>query len=212
MREPIREPNPQEQRPGRAPENLRPVGLGPVGEAVPFTGNGLIEWAPTWTGMFVSLGVFFLMSALGVAIGIGTGAVGIAIWEAISMIVAFFIGGWITGRTMSLVDPLIAGAHGLLVWAVAMVFTIAALIATTLSGVGALANIARIPFVSSLLTSVGAPSPVAVGATTAAVASSWVVFIILLLGVIAAIIGALVGNQALMASQPGFLHRGEPHR
>src|SRR5579884_3177296 len=133
MREPIREPTPQEQRAGRAPEPLRYVGPGPVGEAAPFTLGGLVEWAPTWGGMFVSLGILFLLSALGVAIGVGAGATGVAIWEAISLIIAFFVGGWFTGRTLNIVDPLVAAAHGLLVWAVSMVFTLVFLVITALA-------------------------------------------------------------------------------
>ncbi|MGH2459967.1 MAG: hypothetical protein ACRDIY_14005 [Chloroflexota bacterium] len=204
MREPIREPNPQEQRPARAPEPLRYTGPGPVGEAAPFLRHGLVEWAPTWGGMFVSLGILFLLSALGVAIGVGTGAAGVAIWGAITLIVAFFVGGWFTGRTLNVFDTLVSAAHGLLVWAVSMVFALVFLVGTTVAGLNSLANVARIPFVSTLLSSAGIAGPPAAGATAAtAVASSWVTFIIMLLAVIAAIIGAIVGNQGRVATISG---------
>lgn len=204
MREPIREPTPQEQRPVRAPEPLRYMGPGPVGEAASLFGRGLVEWAPTWGGVFVSLGILFLLSALGVAIGVGSGATGVAIWEAISLIVAFFIGGWFTGRTLNLFDTLMAGAHGLLVWAVSMVFAIVFLVAATVASINSLANLARIAFISNLLQAAGITAgPPAGAASATAVTSSWVTFIILLLAVIAAIGGAIVGNMSRMASVSG---------
>lgn len=209
MREPIREPAPQEQRTGRGPESLRPVGPSPVGEAVPFFGRGLVEWAPTWGGMFVSLGILFLLSALGVAIGVGAGTAGVAIWGAISLIVAFFVGGWFTGRTMNFIDPLVAAAHGLLVWAVSMVFALLFIVAAAVAGINSLANIARIPFISTLLGPAGVSAPTTAGAAATAVTSSWVAFIILLLAVIAAIAGALVGNQSRV---PRALVASETHR
>ncbi|HVC34521.1 MAG TPA: hypothetical protein VNL16_13500 [Chloroflexota bacterium] len=209
MREPIREPNPQEQRTGRAPENLRYVGPNPAGEAVPFI-RGLVEWSPTWGGMFVSLGILLLLSALGVAIGVGSGATGVAIWEAISVIIAFFIGGWFTGRTLNIVDSLVAAAHGLLTWAVSIVFLVAFFVAATLSGIGSLATAARLPFVAGLLgfLGIGVPTGAATAAASSAVLSSWVAFIILLLSVIAAIVGALIGNQGrLTGAAPQELSR-----
>jgi len=199
MREPIREPTPQEERPGRAPEPLRYVGPGTVPSAMPFNVAGLVEWAPTWGGVFVALGVFLLLSSLGVAIGVTSGATGVVIWEAISVIIAFFLGGWFAGRTLNLIDPLVAGAHGLLVWAVSIVFTVVFIIAATLSGISSLANLARVPFVADLLRFVGATPPPAGTAAGTAVTSAWVTFIILLLSVIAAIIGGLVGNQGRLS-------------
>ncbi len=199
MREPIREPTPQEERPGRAPEPLRYVGPSTVPSAMPFNVAGLVEWAPTWGGVFVALGVFLLLSSLGVAIGVSSGATGVAIWEAISVIIAFFLGGWFAGRTLNIIDPLVAGAHGLLVWAVSIVFTVVFIIAATLSGISSLANLARVPFVSDLLRFVGATPPPAGAAAGTAVTSAWVTFVILLLSVIAAIIGGLVGNQGRLS-------------
>lgn len=203
MREPIREPTPQEERPGRAPEPLRYVGPGTVPSAVPFNVAGLVEWAPTWGGVFVALGVFLLLSSLGVAIGVSSGATGVAIWEAISVIIAFFLGGWFAGRTLNIIDPLVAGAHGLLVWAVTIVFTIVFIVAATLSGISSLANLARVPFVADLLRFVGATPPPAGAAAglpaETAVTSAWVTFIFLLLSVIAAIIGGLAGNQGRLS-------------
>jgi len=205
MREPI-QPTPPEQRPSRGPEPLPYVGPRPTGEVAGYLGRGLVEWAPTWGGVFVSLGILFLLSALGVAIGVGAGATGVAIWEAISVIIAFFVGGWFAGRTLNLVDSLIAGAHGLLVWAVSMVFALTFLIAATLIGVTSFANLTRIPFIAGIIGVTGINVPTA-AAATAAVTSSWVTFIFLLLAAAAAIVGALVGNQGRIVSVPGAPRR-----
>jgi len=154
--------------------------------------------------MFVSLGILFLLSALGVAIGVGTGATGVAIWGAISLIVAFFAGGWFTGRTLTVVDKLVAGAHGLLVWAVSMIFALVFIVAATVASINSLANLARIAFISNLLVAAGIATPPSAGATAAtAVTSSWVTFIILILAVIAAVGGAIVGNQGRAAEVSG---------
>lgn len=203
MREPIREPTPQEQRSGPAPEPLRYTGPAPVGEAMAFARHGLVEWAPTWGGMFVSLGILLLLSALGVAIGIGTGATGVAIWGAISIIVAFFVGGWFCGRTLNFASSLVAAAHGMLVWAVSIVFAIVFAIMTTLLGVSSLSQAVHTAIVANLLGPITGitTTPAASGAAAStAVTSSWITFIVLLLGVVACVIGAQVGNSSGQAT------------
>jgi len=198
MREPIREPTPQEQRAGRNPEPMRYTGPALVGETMPFAQKGLVEWAPTWGGMFVSLGVLLLLSALGVAIGVGAGATGVAIWGAISVIIAFFVGGWFCGRTLNFANSLVSAAHGLLVWAVSVVFAIVFTVTTTLLGVSSLAQAVRTALVANVLGPITgiATAPVAPGASATAVTSSWITFIVLLLAVAACVIGAVIGNQA----------------
>ena len=197
MREPIREPTPQEQRAGRAPEPLRYTGPAPGAEVMPFVRHSLVEWAPTWGGMFVSIGVLLLLSALGVAVGVSSGTTGVAIWGAISVIIAFFVGGWFCGRTLNFGSSLVAAAHGLLVWAVSIVFAIVFAIMTTLLGVSSLAQAARTALVANVLGPITGVStaPAAAGAAATAVTSSWATFIILLLAVAACVIGAIIGNQ-----------------
>lgn len=151
--------------------------------------------------MFVAVGILLLLSTLGVAIGVGTGTTGVAIWGAISLIIAFFVGGWFTGRTLNYTNAIVASAHGLLVWAVSTVFAIVFSIAAALIGVGAVASIVRTAVVANVLGpltgSVSGPAaPAAPGAASTAVTSSWVTFIILLLAVAAAIIGSVIGNSA----------------
>lgn len=118
--------------------NSRPVAAAPgtmVGENV-MTVRDRIQWGPILGGVVSALVVFLLLTVLGIALGasvleprapdtagqIGTWA---AIWGSLSIIAAFFIGGWIAARTAAvggsfagLMNGLIAGAAGLLfiVW------------------------------------------------------------------------------------------------
>jgi len=192
MREPI-----SEGRAPRGPEPIRAQGTGLVTEAAPsFTLASLVEWAPIWGGMFVSLGVLFLLSSLGVAIGVGSGATAAGIWGAISLIIGFFVGGWFTGRTMTLIEGLLAGAHGLLMWGVTVVFTLVFAILAGIAGASAISA-----YVNGIFTTMGVTlsGPGRAVAAQTAVTSSWVTFLVLLLGVVAAVIGALVGNQGRFA-------------
>lgn len=208
MREPIREPNPQEGHVPRGPEPLRYSAPTPVGEAYARGVARLVEWAPTWGGMFVSLGVLLLLSSLGLAIGIGTGATAAGIWGAISVIIGFFVGGWFTGRTLEVFDPVVAAAHGILMWAVAIVFTLLFTVFGAIVGLNSLAN-ARLAFVGNALGPLGySGAPASAAATAnAAVTSSWITFLVLLLSVIAAVIGALIGNQGRI---PGVTPHSHP--
>ena len=189
MREPIREPTPEE-RGSTGPQPMRYTSINPVREVIGGAAPAsLVEWAPIWGGMFVSLGVLFLLSSLGVAFGFGSGTEA-GIWGAVSLIVGFFVGGWFTGRTMSIIDSTAAWAHGLLTWAVTIVLTLVFAVVAALTGIGALASIRG--FLAPLGISAGAPAPTAPPTVT----STWWPFVILLLGVASAIIGALVGNKA----------------
>ncbi|HEX5417180.1 MAG TPA: hypothetical protein VFZ25_16060 [Chloroflexota bacterium] len=190
MREPIREPIPEGRGP-RGPEPFRAPGTGMLPEVTtPFTLSSLVEWAPIWGGMFVSLGILLMMGLLGVAIGVGSGAAVAGVWGAISVIIAFFAGGWFTGRTMTMIESLVAGAHGLLMWAVTIVFTLVFAVAATISSVAATTSLVRV-----VLGPIGLTAAAPTVSPGAAVTTSWVTFLVLLLGAIAAIVGALVGNQ-----------------
>src|SRR4051812_12477126 len=124
MREPIREPTPEGTPVERRPEPLRYTGPTPFSSVVTGPNRGLVEWAPTWGGMFVSLAILILLSSLGVAIGIGNGATAAGIWGAVSVIIGFLVGGWFAGRTLDMRDSAVATAHGALVWAVTLIFTL----------------------------------------------------------------------------------------
>ena len=133
-----------------------------------------------WLGFWPAL----LLAPLGVALGL-TDSTAAAVWGAVSLIVAFFVGGWVVGRTMSYEDGLLAGAHGLLSWAVALCFLL--LIAAI---VGAGAAGAATP--GGGVPSITVPTTVITGASLGG-------FIAMLLGAVSAVAGAIVGNTARTA-------------
>src|SRR5579884_1216985 len=125
MREPMRDPAPPEARDRAGSGGVRFVEPTPTGAYAPArTTGGMVEWAPSWGGMFVTLGIALLLGSLGPAIGIGRGGSAAAIWGAITAIVAFFVGGWFCGRTLDVLDSTVAAVHGLMVWAITLIFTL----------------------------------------------------------------------------------------
>jgi hypothetical protein len=200
MREPIREPVPPESQQARAPQPLRYAEPARVTEAAPYTSpGGLVEWAPTWGGIFISLAVWLLLSLLGLALGIGGG-----VWEAVGLFIGFLAGGWFTGRSLNVVDTAVSAMHGILVWAVSLIGSLIFSIITAISALHALTNLLG-PLAGGLATggvtvAPGVPAAAAAAASNAAAStttpSAWEPFIVLLLGLAAAIIGALIGNQS----------------
>ena len=88
-----------------------------------------IRWGAIVAGLFAALSTLILLTVLGIAIGLSAydpgdlnrgWSIGAGIWSAISMIVAFIVGGWIAGRwgaPYGFNSPLL---HGAMVWAVAI--------------------------------------------------------------------------------------------
>ena len=87
-----------------------------------------IGWSPIVAGALMSFVLMTCLSLLGIGAGIvgvqaassgqaaiGAGA-GTAIWLPISGLVAFYLGGWITGRMMPGTRDLESIVHGLLSW------------------------------------------------------------------------------------------------
>src|SRR3954467_8069754 len=88
-----------------------------------------VRWGPIIAGLFAALSLLALLSVLGMAVGLsaydpGDNArrfgVGAGIWGAISMLLAFFFGGWLTARTAALQGTHNGLLNGALVWAVAI--------------------------------------------------------------------------------------------
>jgi hypothetical protein len=67
-----------------------------------------VSWGGVFGGVLVALGFLLLMTALGVAVGIsaaqpgetdaGTLGAGAGIWAGVTLLVALFIGGWVSTR------------------------------------------------------------------------------------------------------------------
>jgi len=92
-----------------------------------------LKWGPIWAGLFVSLGIFFLLSLAAIAVGVqaapGTadeqdlGIVAIVVTSAIAL-VSFFMGGFVSSWSAGLADPGRSLLNGFLVWALWLVTVI----------------------------------------------------------------------------------------
>jgi hypothetical protein len=93
-----------------------------------------VSWGAVFGGVVISLISQFLLSMLGLGIGVstidpmasgetpGAGAFSIAaaIWWTISGIIAAFAGGWVAGRLSGAWQNGVAALHGLVTWATTM--------------------------------------------------------------------------------------------
>ena len=96
-----------------------------------FSAEGMrVSWGGIFGGVLVAVGLLLLLAALGVAIGIsavdptqtelakvGTGA---GIWAGISLLVALFIGGFVSTRIGATHDASTGFFAGFLVWVVSL--------------------------------------------------------------------------------------------
>ena len=91
-----------------------------------------LRWGPIWAGLFLALGVFFLLSLAAIAIGLqaAPGApdedLGIVAIIATSVIalVSFFLGGFVASWSAGLADPGRALLNGFLVWTLWLVVVV----------------------------------------------------------------------------------------
>lgn len=114
--------------------------------AMPRADGMRISWGGVFAGVLVALGFLLLMTALGVAVGIsavqpsetdaGTLGGGAGIWAGISLLVALFIGGWVSTRAGAIFDGTTGFFEGVLVWVVSVLL----MVYFASSGVGMLAG------------------------------------------------------------------------
>lgn len=108
-----------------------------------------VAWGSVWTGFLLAIGVFLLLTVLGLAIGIsaadiGPGeeanpgglGIGAAIWGALTLLVALFVGGMVATRTGMVHDKAAGMVEGVLIW----VLFILTLVYMASSGVGMLSS------------------------------------------------------------------------
>jgi hypothetical protein len=156
----------------------------------------LARWGPVFAGVFVSLSLIVLLGVLGAALGFGLAGPATApnvaanlgnaamIWGALTLIVAFFAGGWVAARLTSTATPEIGLIHGVAVWGV----TIVGLLLLGAIGVAGLVG---------TITGPGAPAVPGTPGTNMGLAqgAAWGTFIALALGLAAAAIGGYFGGQ-----------------
>ena len=101
-----------------------------------------IRWGPILGGIFVAIATQLILSALGAAIGLTIGAsgtdagavgIGVGIWAIISLLIALFIGSWVTAAGCSPMNKKTAMLHGLILWATTLAIS-AWLLASGVSG------------------------------------------------------------------------------
>lgn len=85
-----------------------------------------IRWGPIIAGIFVAIATQLVLSALGAAIGLTVGAsgseagavgIGVGIWAIISLLIALFLGSWVTTSGCAPMNKKTAMLHGVIFWA-----------------------------------------------------------------------------------------------
>jgi hypothetical protein len=105
-----------------------------------------VRWGPIISGLVVALATQLILSALGAAIGstflAGSGAprsnapgvgTGVGIWSVISLLIALFVGSWVTSRACGPMNRNTALLNGAILWATTLALS-AWLLASGVSG------------------------------------------------------------------------------
>jgi hypothetical protein len=88
-----------------------------------------VRWGPVLAGLFAALATLAALTLLGLAIGasafdpndqLSNFGIGASIWGAISALIAFFVGGWLAGRTAGVPGRNSGILNGAMVWFVAI--------------------------------------------------------------------------------------------
>jgi hypothetical protein len=154
-----------------------------------------VSWGGVFGGVLVALGFLLLMTALGVAVGIsaaqpggtdtGTLGAGAGIWAGVSLLVALFIGGWVSTRIGAIFDGTTGFFEGALVWVVSVLL----MLCMAGTGLGMLFGGA------SKLVGGAAQALTSVLQTSQATSAAWITFGALLLSLLAAVLGAVAGRR-----------------
>lgn len=106
-------------------------GVQPTSTAVPVADyHDLVRWGPIFSGLVIAIATQLVLAGLGAAIGLTTianmdapqnnaGDVGAAvgIWSIISLLIALFLGGWVTARSCGPMNRRTALLNGAILWA-----------------------------------------------------------------------------------------------
>jgi hypothetical protein len=88
-----------------------------------------VRWAAVFAGLFAAITSLFVLTLLGLAIGLSSYdagepasnfGIGAGVWGAISALIAFAIGGWLAARTAALTGRGNGMLNGAMVWIVAI--------------------------------------------------------------------------------------------
>jgi hypothetical protein len=164
-----------------------------------------VRWAAVLTGLVVTLMTVALLSVLGLAIGFTTITPGniagtldpnTGVWSAISVLIALVVGGWTAARTAAVPGRANGALNGAMVW-VATTLLVFALLG---SGITTLAAVAD----SVVTTSAQLAAPLTGQATanapdilSAGRIAAWGMLLALLVGLVAATLGGLLGARSV---------------
>jgi hypothetical protein len=98
----------------------------------------VLRWSAVFAASICSIGFWILLQLIGVGIGLSSvdvdditslrgAGIGSTAWSLISPLIAMFLGGYVAGKLAHTYDRKLAGAHGLVMWALT---SIAGLFAT----------------------------------------------------------------------------------
>jgi hypothetical protein len=154
-----------------------------------------VSWGGVFGGVLVALGFLLLMTALGVAVGIsaaqpgetdaGTLGAGAGIWAGVTLLVALFIGGWVSTRIGAIFDGTTGFFEGALVWVVSVLL----MLCMASTGISLLAGGAF------KLVGGAAQALSSVLQSSQATSAAWITFGALLLSLLAAVLGAMAGRR-----------------
>lgn len=111
-----------------------------------------VRWGPIMAGLFAALSLLALLSVLGMAIGLSAYdpgdrarnfGIGAGVWGAISMLLAFFLGGWLAAKTAAVRGGQNGLLNGAMVWAVAIPLMIYLLAGGAMSAADTASNAAN---------------------------------------------------------------------
>lgn len=161
-----------------------------------------VGWGPIWAGLITTLPVFLILELLAYGIGLGLTSGGVNAWvTGILVLIAFFIGGWVAGRTSGVRGSSAGLVTGFLVWGLGVTL----ILALSLFGAGQLFGV-----LGRVLTSGSQFNPGASGINPSDVASqfrtvAWGGFLSLIVSAIAAMLGSWLGA---LGRPLGRLYRG----
>jgi len=175
-----------------------------------------VSWSALLAGAVVALTVYVALGTLGVAIGLSTAgsdnvdgdslALGAAIWAALSLLVALFIGGFVTSRSTVGERKDESMIYGLLLWGTIFVAVVMLTAQGLNLGVGGMLQQVTAPGTAAALSSAPAQSGTVTTEEAAdlgaardqtrdvrASTAAWWTFATLIASIIASIAGSLVG-------------------
>lgn len=201
--------------PGYGTETVRRdvvhTGHGPDHDTI--NAKNRVQWGPIIAGVLSAIAILLILTVLGLAIGtsaleprdvgqsLGTGA---AIWGAISAIIAFFVGGYVAAKTAAvggvgsgMINGLMVGAA---ILAIVLYLTgsgIGSIVGTLGSNIGDLTNVAQGQTGTNPVDAAQAQASQvnATDAFNAVKDSSWGTLIGIVLALIAAGLGGIVGHN-----------------